>query len=63
MDFTINDIINDIKNEGFWEKCEKTYNDHLISYKLTKNSLKNDNECSELLNDFMTQIFFERNKR
>jgi len=62
MDFTIQDIINDIINEGFWDRCEKTYNDHLINYKLTKSTFKNDKECNELLDDFMTQFFLNERK-
>ncbi len=58
MDFTIQDIIDDIINEGFWERCEKTINDSLMNYKLEKNNVKNERECTELLNDFMTHFFY-----
>lgn len=57
MKFTIKDILDDVRNDGFWEKCEKSNNELLRSYKLTQNTFRTHEECDKLFDDFMTQYF------
>ena len=62
MDFGIDDIIKKINEKGIWDRCEQHYNNHLINYKLSTNSLENDDQCHELFDDFMTEIFYKDKK-
>lgn len=62
MDFNIDDIINDIKEKSYWDECEKSYNECLIKYKIPNNTLNNYDECCNLINDFMTDIFVKEIK-
>ena len=57
MKISLEEILLKLVNDGYWDKCELKYNSRLINYRISKLILKDDRECDDFFDDFMTYMF------
>lgn len=57
MRISLEEILLKLDNEGYWDKCELKYYSRRNNYRISKLILKDDRECDEFFDDFMTYMF------